>query len=152
MNLELTIPPLALTLLIGIAMVVGSWFLPDLDYSSAISISIGSLTMIIAAYFCVYGVVEFSRNKTTVDPRFPEKSSSLVTSGVYSVSRNPMYLGFSLFLFSLVVFLRSPYLLCAVAAFVIYMNRFQVLPEERILELHFGDAFLTYKSKVRRWI
>jgi protein-S-isoprenylcysteine O-methyltransferase Ste14 len=152
MNLELKIPPLALTLVFAIGMLAVSRFLPAYSFSHLASNGLSLLLVVIGAFFCVYGILEFRRSKTTVDPRFPNNSSSLVTNGVYSISRNPMYLGFSLFLCALAVFLKSPYLLFGVAAFVLYMNRFQILPEERALEAHFGDSFLAYKNTVRRWM
>ena len=98
------------------------------------------------------GILEFRRAKTTANPTRPGSSSSLVTHGVYQYTRNPMYLGFLLVLLgwatatgNLLAFLFLP-------AFVLYMNKFQITPEERALAGIFGDEFMRYCSLVRRWI
>lgn len=63
-----------------------------------------------------------------------------------------MYVGFAILLCALPVYFESPFLVVGVILFVFYMNGFQILPEERILEKHFGAEFFEYKSKVRRWL
>ena len=68
------------------------------------------------------------------------------------VMRNPMYLGFALALLGWGIFLSNPLSLAMLFVFVGYMNRFQIVPEERALESLFGDAFKAYRSKVRRWL
>jgi protein-S-isoprenylcysteine O-methyltransferase Ste14 len=152
MELKLKIPPVAQLLLVGAAMIASAEFLPRYNVNIILSAGLGSLLVTIGAYFSVFGVLEFKRNKTTVDPRFPDRSTSLVTTGVYSISRNPMYVGFAVFLCALVVYFRSPYLVLGVLVFVLYMNRFQIEPEEHVLEKHFGSDFVKYKSEVRRWL
>jgi protein-S-isoprenylcysteine O-methyltransferase Ste14 len=102
--------------------------------------------------FALAGVVAFRQAHTTVDPRTPEASTSLVRSGVYRYSRNPMYVGFALWLLAWAVYLDSGWSLLGVAAFVIYMNRFQIAPEERALREQFGDEFRQYEQQVGRWL
>ena len=98
------------------------------------------------------GVVEFRRARTTVNPLEPGGASALVDSGVYRVTRNPMYLGFVLGLIGWAVYLASPLAAIGVAAFMAYMNRFQIAPEERALRTNFPGAFDAYARKVRRWL
>ena len=112
---------------------------------SIILFSIGSIVSIL-------GVWEFKKQKTTVNPMSPQESNSLVIKGIYTFTRNPMYLGFLLWLFSLGVLLRNPISLIAIVLFVIYMNIFQIIPEENILEEKFGKEYLKYKENVRRWL
>ncbi len=92
----------------------------------------------------------FRRAKTTVKPF--EESAALLTSGVYRVSRHPMYLGFVLILFGVAVLMRSltPWFVIPVCAVV--MDRVFIRVEERMLDEKFGRAWLDYRSKVRRWI
>ena len=98
------------------------------------------------------GVVSFRRAGTTVNPMTPESSSSLVVSGIYKLTRNPMYLGFLLALLGWTIFLSNvPALLC-LPAFILYMNRFQIAPEERALAALFGQVFTAYKENTRRWL
>jgi protein-S-isoprenylcysteine O-methyltransferase Ste14 len=100
----------------------------------------------------IQGVIEFRRARTTVDPRDPRKSTAIVTSGIYRFTRNPMYLGFLLVLVSWSVYLSN---LCAAVGpvlFILYMNRFQIEPEERILSARFGEVYDAYKAAARRWL
>jgi len=100
----------------------------------------------------IAGVVQFRRAKTTVNPLRPETASSLVTGGVYRVSRNPMYLGMALILFGWAVWLGNPATVLVLPLFVAYMTRFQIIPEERALTATFGEVFAEYRRRVRRWL
>lgn len=106
----------------------------------------------LGACFCIAGVVSFRRAKTTVNPLRPGTASSLVDSGIYRFTRNPMYLGFALFLAAWAAYLASPAALLGVAAFVLYIDRLQIQPEERALSALFGEAFERYRKRVRKWI
>jgi len=100
----------------------------------------------------IAGVVEFRRAQTTVNPLKPQATSRLVTSGIYRFTRNPMYLGFCMGLVASAVFLSSAWALLGPLAFVVYITRFQIAPEERALAGLFGDAFTDYQGRVRRWV
>lgn len=151
-NLELKIPPLLLVVLCAVLMLLASRVLPGIALSPVVQWGVSVPVLVLALYFLLFGVLEFRRHKTTVDPRFPQKVSALVDSGVYAVSRNPMYVGFALLLVALVVLLASPWLASVVLLFVWYMNRFQIEPEERVLSALFGDGYVQYQSRVRRWV
>ena len=98
------------------------------------------------------GIVSFRRAKTTVNPLSPETASALVTSGIYQRTRNPMYLGMLLVLLGWAVFLANVLTVVFPVAFVVLMNRLQIVPEERALTARFGPTFTDYQSKVRRWL
>jgi len=102
--------------------------------------------------FVAGGILTFKKAATTVNPLKPETASTLVTSGIYQITRNPMYLGLTLFLLAWSAHLCSVLAFCCVPVFVFYINRFQIVPEERALKEIFGAEFETYKSNVRRWI
>ena len=87
---------------------------------------------------------------TTVKPF--EESTALLTSGVFRISRNPMYLGYELILIGIAIMLRSltPYVVIPV--FVVLMNRVFIRVEEQMLEEKFGPVWAEYGQKVRRWI
>ena len=150
--LELKIPPPIVALLIaaamwGIALATPLVHIPALmRLVAAITIALSGVATAIA------GVAAFRRAKTTVNPLKPETSSTLVTSGIYRFTRNPMYVGLALVLLAWAVFLSSPWNLLGPLAFALYMNRFQIEPEERILSGMFGAAYSAYQSKVRRWV
>jgi len=98
------------------------------------------------------GVVAFRQRRTTVNPFTPEQASSLVATGIYRFSRNPMYLGFLLALAGCSVYLANLAAALLLPAFVAYMNRFQIQPEERALSERFGPQFANYAKAVRRWL
>lgn len=94
----------------------------------------------------------FHNSQTTVDPLHPDSASRIVTGGVYSVTRNPMYLSMFLVLTSWVIYLGQPFGILVLVVYAAYMTRFQIIPEERILTEKFGDEYKAYRLKVRRWI
>ena len=82
----------------------------------------------------------------------PQKASALVTSGVYRITRNPMYLGMLLVLAGWGVWLGNAAAFVGLPLFVAVLNLLQIAPEERVLRERFGDAFTRYAARVRRWI
>src|SRR5690606_11578497 len=113
-----------------------------------LSLSVLAVGLIIS----LLAVSQFRRVDTTVDPLHIENASSLVSSGIYGFSRNPMYLSFAIILFALVVYLRSPLLLSGVAFFVVYITKYQIHPEEQFMRYKFGEQYENYARKVRRWL
>jgi protein-S-isoprenylcysteine O-methyltransferase Ste14 len=98
------------------------------------------------------GVRTVLRAKTTLNPIKPETSSALVTSGIYGYTRNPMYLGMGTWLLAWSAWLGTPVGLLGAPLFMLYMNRFQIGPEERALSTLFGAEFAAYRTRVRRWL
>ena len=98
------------------------------------------------------GVIQFAVKSTSVNPHKPEHASFLITSGVYRLSRNPMYLGMLFILLAAVLKFGHPLGLIVLPFYVWYMNRFQIIPEERVMEEKFGDEYQNYKQRVGRWI
>ncbi|MBK8176082.1 MAG: isoprenylcysteine carboxylmethyltransferase family protein [Rhodospirillales bacterium] len=92
----------------------------------------------------------FLRARTPVEPR--QVPRALVAEGPYRLTRNPMYLGLSLWLLALAVFLGALSPFAVIPVFVALITRLFICGEERMLEQHFGDDFLAYKARVRRWI
>ena len=94
----------------------------------------------------------FRRAQTTINPLKPHLASSLVVHGMYRVSRNPMYLGLTLVLTAWALCLGSLSPWIVVALFPVIITVLQIIPEERVLEKLFGEAYLDYRRKVARWI
>ena len=111
---------------------------------------VGILPLIVGVVINLVADRGFRAAQTTVRPF--EKSSALVTSGVFRVSRNPMYLGFVLLLIGLALLLRSltPYLV--VVAFAALLERQFVAVEERMLAEQFGADWQRYRQRTRRWL
>jgi protein-S-isoprenylcysteine O-methyltransferase Ste14 len=91
----------------------------------------------------------FHQAKTTVKPF--EESSSLITEGVFRYSRNPMYLGFVMVLIGIALLFGSLSPWIIVPIFAITIDKVFIQVEERMLEARFREAWLDYKSRVRRW-
>lgn len=104
------------------------------------------------ALVALAGVREFARAHTTVNPLAPERASRLVTSGIFSRTRNPMYLGMLLVLAGWAVWLGSGSAWLGLPLFVVVLNALQIRPEERAMRQRFGDEFERYAAQVRRWI
>jgi protein-S-isoprenylcysteine O-methyltransferase Ste14 len=100
----------------------------------------------------VAGVIAIRRAQTTVNPRKPETATALVCSGIYTITRNPMYLGLLAFLIAWAVYLSSAWALLGPLAFIFYITRFQIVPEERALASLFGADYAAYRARVRRWL
>ena len=150
--LELKIPPPAVAVLVGIGM----WAVSDYGPSAELAMNVRSLAIAIGGFagaaLAIAGDVAFRRAQTTINPFRPQNTSALVTSGIYAVTRNPMYLGMLVVLLGWAVFLASALALVGPVAFVAYITRFQILPEERVLLGKFGLEYTGYAAKVRRWI
>ena len=100
--------------------------------------------------FVAVAASAFSRVGTPVVPF--EKSTVVVTSGLFRFSRNPMYLGMVMALVGVALFLGSAAAFIPIPIFV-YLIQYQFIsPEEEFLEELFGEEYLVYKGKVRRWI
>lgn len=149
--MELKIPPLVQVMFFGSGMLFISKLFPLLILSIPSNVLIGILVASIGVVAAFIGVIEFRKAKTTVDPRHPQKSENLVTTGIYAISRNPMYLGFLIILFGWFFILENIAALFLLPAFVLYINHFQIKPEERFLLQKFGSNYSQYCSKVRRW-
>lgn len=151
-SLELKVPPAIIFLISGTAIWAVSNFIPSLNFIYDLKDWLSAIFAVSGALIIIAGLYEFQRAKTTVDPLNPEEASSIVRSGIYLYTRNPMYLGI-LFILTAFAFkssnILSPLFLIG---FVLYMNRFQILPEERALSEKFGDEYLEYKRSVSRWI
>ena len=98
------------------------------------------------------GVWEFRKHGTTVNPMRPKASLTIVESGIYRWTRNPMYLGMHLGLVGLAVLCGNLWGMVAAHAFVAYITRFQIAPEERALAERFGEPYANYRGRVRRWV
>ena len=149
---ELKIPPPAVALVVGLSM----WWVTRYGVLEGVPLAwrIGAALVVAAvgAAFDVAGILAFRRAKTTVNPMKPEKSAALVVSGVYRITRNPMYVGMVFILLAWAVYLASPWALFGPLAFAAYITRFQIKPEERVLAARFGDEFAGYQARVRRWL
>jgi protein-S-isoprenylcysteine O-methyltransferase Ste14 len=150
--LETKIPPPVVTLLFGFAM----WNTSAVTQATELSLSIRYLGLgafiVLGLIALVSGVASFRFAKTTVNPLNPEAATSLVTSGIYKITRNPMYVGLALLLCAWAFYLNSLWATPFILLFISYIHRFQIVPEERALFQVFNEELVAYKKRVRPWL
>ena len=150
--LELKVPPPVVALFMAGLSWLAAWAAPNLGFVLPHRNAIVLALFVAGVCVAVLGVASFRRARTTLNPLKPEKSSALVVSGIYRYTRNPMYLGLLLVLLGWASFLSNALAFVCLPVFILYMNRFQIDPEERVLASVFGQEFTAYLSKVRRWL
>lgn len=151
-KLELKILPLVLVLIFMFPMWWMAVLFPSNTSQNNMTVILALMLFAIGVVFVIAGGISFKAKKTTVNPTKPHTSSSLVTSGVYAYTRNPMYVGFVCLLIAWGFYLNNFYSMTFIIGFVFYMNRFQIKPEEQALTMIFGEEYLAYKDDVRRWL
>jgi protein-S-isoprenylcysteine O-methyltransferase Ste14 len=150
--LERKIPPVALFVLFVVAINHISHEFVRFTVNFPLSLVVFLVCFVVAGFVGIAGVYEFRRAQTTVNPVKVETASTVVDSGIFAYTRNPMYLGLFLLLFGFAYWQQNLISIAFSFTFILYMNRFQILPEERALESLFGASYIDYKQKVRRWI
>lgn len=115
---------------------------------ATVGILIGQLSAVIA----LLALLSFGLARTTINPLDPSRASTLVTNGVFRITRNPLCLSLLLLLVSYAVRLDSWIVWLGPVSYAIYITRFQIIPEEAVLAAKFGAAFQNYKQRTRRWI
>ncbi|MHC1654419.1 methyltransferase family protein [Stenotrophomonas maltophilia] len=150
--LETRIPPPLVMLLCGLIGYAGSRLLPGALLPLPRPVVLASAVMAIGVALNLLPKLAFQRARTTVNPLRPSASSALVTHGVYRYTRNPMYLGQAMVLAGAMLHLQNPVALLAVPLFVLYITRWQIVPEERALLARFPEAYVLFCQRVRRWV
>ena len=149
--LDHRIPPPVVGLLVAALM----WWVaaqpPKLPLSGGLRLALTGVLVALGLAFDLLGLIAFRRSRTTVNPLQPQKTSALVTGGIYRVTRNPMYVGMAFLLAAWAVYLASAWALLGPLLFVAYITRFQIAPEERVLRDRFPE-FEAYAARVRRWL
>jgi protein-S-isoprenylcysteine O-methyltransferase Ste14 len=149
--LENRIPPPIVVLVVALLMWWGARGAAPLGLPPALRW--GLIILFVATLGAtVLGLREFAKAKTTFNPIKIDEASSLVTGGVFRLSRNPMYVGMVALLLAWAVYLAVPWALLGPLAFVAFITRFQIMPEERVMRAKFGAAYEDYCRRVRRWV
>lgn len=149
---ELKVPPLAVFFITCVLMWVTTKISPFVSFNIPYQFTIILILFISGLLFGVGALVSFFHNKTTIDPLAPTKATKLVDSGVYQFSRNPMYLALLLETIAWAVYLSNIFGFILIILFPLYMNKFQIIPEEKALTDIFSDDYRQYQVKVRRWV
>ena len=144
------IPPPIITLFFGLCIYFSKDYFFSFEYKFLDTLSYISYLM--GLCILILAVNSFKKQNTTVNPIKIENASSLVTSGVFEYSRNPMYLGMAIILFGLALMFNVIGGTLFTVLFAIYITKFQIRPEEEVMERLFGEDFLQYKQNVRMWL
>lgn len=129
---------------------LATWFFGETSPQTLPFILIG-LSLIGFGFLLAFNSISrFIKAKTGVVPF--SKSTALITEGFYKYTRNPMYVGMNSFLLGLLIILNNPInFIFLVIFFFIVRNLFVIKEEVQMLET-FGEEYLAYKNKVRRWL
>ncbi|NKI32610.1 methyltransferase family protein [Croceivirga thetidis] len=149
--MRLKLPPAIIFLVFGALMFFLARILPVGKFDFFGREVFTKVLLGIAILIAVIAIVQFRLKKTTVNPQRPQKASSLVTTGIYDLSRNPMYLAMLLLLVALGLEFQNAFNTLLVGGYVFYMNKFQIIPEEEELAKKFGQEYKLYLKAVRRW-
>lgn len=151
-RLELRIPPPVVGLVTGAGVIALTVLVPGAGFAFPGSRVLAVCLVLVGIGIDLAGLVAFRRARTTVNPLRPHRAATLVTGGVYGVTRNPMYLGLAVSLTGIALWDVNLLALLLVPLFCAYITRFQIRPEERALRDIFGDDYTRYAARVRRWI
>jgi len=151
-TLELKVPPPIVAVVVGVAMWGVAHLLPAVQLAAQWRLMLAGLCAGFGVIVALLGVWAFRQAKTTVNPVTPEKASSVVTDGIFSYTRNPMYVGLTAELVGWAIWLSAPWALLGPVALMLYLTRFQIAPEERVMSSKFGGAYDDYRKRVRRWL
>jgi protein-S-isoprenylcysteine O-methyltransferase Ste14 len=150
--LDNKIPPPIIFLIVAIVMWATARASPTIDLSQTLRLTLAILFGGFGLVMTVLSLKAFREAQTTVNPVKIETASSLVTTGVFGYTRNPMYVSLTSFLIGWAIYLAAPLTLLGPLAFVAYITRFQIIPEERALRRIFGKSYDDYCVRVRRWL
>ena len=150
--LEHRIPPPAVGLLIAALMWALAGIGPALPMSAPVRLGLALALAALALAFDAAGLWAFYRARTTVNPLRPARAATVVTGGIYRITRNPMYVGMAMLLTAWGIDLGDIAVMVGPVLFVVFITRFQIVPEERALQAKFGEPYARYMGDVRRWL
>ncbi len=149
--MHLKIPPFFVALITALLMYALASVLPFGNFEFTGKQYLIFFLLALGLLISIVSLIQFFIKKTTVNPQTPNGASFLVVSGLYKYTRNPMYLSMLLFLLAWSLYLSNAFNILLAAGFVSYMNKFQIIPEEKALHELFGKEYRFYTKSVRRW-
>ncbi|MBL4679471.1 MAG: isoprenylcysteine carboxylmethyltransferase family protein [Pseudomonadales bacterium] len=150
--MENKIPPPLIAISAALLMFSATIIFPTLMIAIPFGNIIGAILFIVSAFVMGAGVWEFRQRSTTINPLKPETASSLVNTGIFQYTRNPMYLGMAGILVGLFFYWGNFVSALIIPVFLLYIYQFQIKPEERAMIKLFSSEFEDYCKQVRPWI
>ncbi len=152
MNLELKIIPPVQVFISACLMGSLTSYFPQFHFNVPASLPIIIILILVSATIGILALYDFHKHQTTFHPHTPEKTSKVVDTGVFAYTRNPMYISLLLALIAFGVYLQNFVSFIIIPLFIWYITRFQIIPEERMLDKLFPNDYQAYYKKVRRWL
>ena len=149
-DIKTKFPPPLVALTFGFLINYTKNIFPKIEIRN--EIIFGSFMIITGLIIILSAIILFKKYQTTITPLNPSNATKLITNGIYKFSRNPMYLGLLLVLLGISIILNPTGGFILIPLFILYLNLFQIIPEENAMVDLFKDEFLEYKKNVRRWI
>ncbi len=149
--LELKIPPPLIAALMVLGMLLTRSYFPRFGLPQAMVNLFAVAVVVIAIIFGAMALSAFRKHQTTINPHKPQQANNLVTSGVFGVTRNPMYVALILLVGAVGLYLQHTGFVLFALVLAVYLHFFQIKPEERLLQEKFREEYSTYMSKVPRW-
>ena len=149
-DIKTKFPPPLVALTFGFLINYTKNIFPKIEIKN--EIIFGSFMIISGLIIILSAIILFKKYQTTITPLNPSNATKLITDGIYKFSRNPMYLGLLLVLSGISTILNPIGGFFLIPLFILYLNFFQIIPEENAMINLFKDEFLEYKKYVRRWI
>ena len=149
---ETKVPPPVVAIVLAVAAWAISPGVTVMAFPSPVPIAVALVVGLAGLAAEGAGAASFIRARTSVDPMHPRGASTLVVTGIYRRTRNPMYVGDALILLGWALYLSNALAFAAVPLFILYMDRFQIAPEERAMSELFGERYDAYRASVRRWV
>jgi protein-S-isoprenylcysteine O-methyltransferase Ste14 len=129
------------------------FFTKDLfRFSLTLPSSLGFIIILVGLTIIFIAARQFKAVNTTINPIKPENASVLVNNGIFSYSRNPMYLGMLLIIIGFSIIQNLMAIIAIMPIWIIYMTYLQIIPEEEAMKILFKEDFVNYCKKTRRWI
>ncbi len=150
--LDHRVPPPVLMIGVALLMWLAAKYTQGLAWSGTTRFTAAAAFAAAGIAFNVAGFRAIRYAGSTIDPTRPAAASTLVISGPFRFSRNPMYVGFTLMLLAWAAWLQSPWVFAGPLVFVLCLTRWQIVPEERALRAKFGSTYSEYETRVRRWL
>jgi protein-S-isoprenylcysteine O-methyltransferase Ste14 len=142
-------PPLYYAAGLAVGMAVDSFVALPLGGRPA-TLVVGMLVAVLGLALAFTGVAGVVRHRTTIVPHHPV--ATLLTSGAYRLSRNPMYTGLAIAYLGLALLCGSWWPLALWPLVIVAVRQLVIHPEEEYLAHRFGRTYTDYQSRVRRWL
>ncbi len=152
MTLELKVIPPVQFIISASLMYALAHYLPQYHFDLSIKLPLIVVLILAASVIGILALYGFHKHQTTFHPHTPEKTTTVVDTDIFAYSRNPMYISLVLTLIALGISLQNYSSFTILPMFIWYITRFQIIPEEKMLDKLFPNAYQAYCQKVRRWL